>query len=214
VPLIQKNIESLGFRFSDIKILLTNQGHYDHVAGMAQIHKLTGAKMMIHKGDADVVSDGGATDYVFGGNGPTFEPVEVGRVLRNGDLIKLGGTSVQLLHHPGHTKGASSFLFTTKDEKREWKILIVNMPTILSAARIYGMPRYPDIGTDFKKTLASLPTLKFDLWLAAHASQFKLHEKRKEGDAYRPEVFSDQKGFDEAIGGLQKEYERRLNTDK
>src|SRR5687768_13216225 len=67
VPMIQKNIESLGFQFSDIKILLTSQGHYDHVAGMARIHKLTGAKMMVHKGDADVLSDGGASDYVFGG---------------------------------------------------------------------------------------------------------------------------------------------------
>jgi metallo-beta-lactamase class B len=214
VPMIKKNIESLGFRFSDIKILLTNQGHYDHVAGMAQIHKLTGAKIMIHKGDSDVLRDGGASDYVFGGNGATFEPVEVSRVLRDGDLIKLGETSIQLLHHPGHTKGASSFLFTTKDEFREWRILVANMPTILSAARIYGMPRYPDIGPDFKKTLSSLPTLEFDLWVAAHASQFKLHEKRKEDEEYRPEAFADHVGFNEAIGELQKEYERRLQTDK
>lgn len=214
VPMIQKNIESLGYKFSDIKILLTNQAHYDHIGGMAEIQRVTGAEMMIHKGDAEVARDGGASDYIFGTNGPTFEPIKVSRELRDDDLIKLGETSLQILHHPGHTKGASSFLFTTRDENREWRVLIVNMPSILSSARIYGMPRYPDIGNDFKKTLASLPTLKFDLWLAAHASQFNLNDKRKAGDAYRPEAFTDQAGFDNAVRYLYTEYERRMKTDK
>jgi len=69
VPMIRSHIEALGFKFLDIKILLATHGHFDHVAGMAEIKKLTGAKMMIESGDAQILSDGGNSDYVFGGKG-------------------------------------------------------------------------------------------------------------------------------------------------
>src|SRR3954454_7234 len=75
-PQIKKNIEALGFKFSDIKILLTTQAHYDHVAAMAAIKKQTGAQMMVDEKDAAVLTDGGSSDYALGGNGSTFEPVK------------------------------------------------------------------------------------------------------------------------------------------
>lgn len=40
VPAIRSNIEKLGFKFSDIKLLLATHGHWDHVAGMAEIKVL------------------------------------------------------------------------------------------------------------------------------------------------------------------------------
>src|SRR5436190_15807254 len=52
VNMIKSNVESLGFKFSDIKILLATHAHFDHVAGMADIKEMTGAKMMINKRDA------------------------------------------------------------------------------------------------------------------------------------------------------------------
>jgi len=76
VPLIKKNIEQVGFKFSDIKILLTTQAHFDHVAGMADVKKRTGAKMMVDYKDAKVLADGGASDYFMGGEGPMFIPVK------------------------------------------------------------------------------------------------------------------------------------------
>ncbi len=214
VPVLKKNIEELGFKFADIKILLTNQAHYDHVAGMAEIKKATGAKMMVQEGDVQVLTDGGSSDYAFGDNGATFKSVKVDRVLHDGDVVELGDTRLDVLHHPGHTKGATSFILNTKDEVRSWKVLIVNIPSILSAARIYGMPRYPKIGDDYKKTLASLKTIQFDIWVAAHASQFKLHEVRKEGAPYRPEAFADKKAFNESISWIQNAYDQRLIDEK
>src|SRR3954471_2009978 len=56
---IKKNIETLGFKFNDIKILLTTQAHFDHMGAMATIKKTTGARMMIDEGDAPVAADGG-----------------------------------------------------------------------------------------------------------------------------------------------------------
>src|SRR5688572_21741771 len=56
VPMIKKNMEQLGFKMADIKILLTTQAHFDHVAGMADIKKQTGAKMLVDEKDAQVLA--------------------------------------------------------------------------------------------------------------------------------------------------------------
>src|SRR5689334_15976532 len=101
---IKNNIEALGFKFPDIKILLTTQAHYDHVAAMAAIKKQTGAQMMVDEKDAAVLADGGSSDYALGGHGSSFQPVKADRLLHDGDTIQLGDMQLIMLHHPGHTK--------------------------------------------------------------------------------------------------------------
>lgn len=211
---IRKSVESLGFKFSDIKILLATHAHYDHVAAMAEIRRATGAKMMIHEADAQVLADGGKSDFIFGGAHSFFTGVPADRLLKDGDVLHLGDTEIKVLHHPGHTKGATSFLVDTKDDKRSWKVLVVNMPTILSETRIYGMPAYPSVGKDYGYTLASLKKLQFDLWVSSHASQFGLHENRKEGDPYRPEAFGNRDAYDAVVKDLQQAYDDRLKSEK
>lgn len=213
-PLIRKNVEALGFKFSDIKILLTTQAHYDHVAGLAEIKMMTGAQLMVHEGDAQVLADGGASDFALKGKDIMFEPIKAERLLYDGDTIQMGETKLLALHHPGHTKGATSFLVDVKDEERSWKVLIVNMPSILTQTRLSGMPAYPNVGKDYAYTLKSLSKLQFDLWVSSHAGQFSMHDKRKPGDPYRPEVFEDRAGYKATVNSLQLEYNRRLNSEK
>ena len=74
--MIRSHVESLGFRFSDIRILLATHAHYDHVGAMAAVKKITGAQMMINEKDAQVMADGGNSDYLFGGKGNLFTPVK------------------------------------------------------------------------------------------------------------------------------------------
>ncbi len=123
-PMLKANVETLGFKFKDIKILLTMQAHYDHMGAMAAIKQLTGAKMMIDEKDLGVMEDGGSSDYALGGNGSTYKPVKADRLLQNGDTVKLGDMHLVMLHHPGHTKGSCSFLFDVKDDQRSYRILI------------------------------------------------------------------------------------------
>jgi metallo-beta-lactamase class B len=209
VPMIRSHIEALGFRFSDIKILLATHAHFDHVGAMSEIKKITGAKMMINENDAPVLTDGGNSDFVFGGKGSTFQPVKADRLLHGNDTIKLGGMQIAALHHPGHTKGACSFLFDIKDEHRTYRVLIANMPSILDGVKP-GMAAYPDVAKDYAYTLDAMKKLQFDIWLASHASQFGLHQKYKPGDGYHPDVFIDRQGYDTALGDLQKTYLEKL----
>ncbi|MDB5287298.1 MAG: bla [Mucilaginibacter sp.] len=211
-PMIKANMEALGFNLADTKILLTTQAHHDHMGAMAVIKKLTGAKMMVDEKDADVVADGGNSDYAFGGKGSTYEAVKVDRLLHNGDTIKLGNMQLVMLHHPGHTKGSCSFLFNVEDKQRQYKVLIANMPTIVTDKSFSGIPGYPDIAKDYAYTLDAMKKLSFDIWLSSHASQFGLHTKHKPGDGYSPAAFMDRKGYDEEIRDLQNEFSKKLKS--
>lgn len=209
-PLIKAGIEALGFTFTDIKILLTTQAHYDHMGAMAAIKKSTGAKMMVDEKDAEVMEDGGRSDYALGGDKSTYAPLKADRLLHNGDTVALGGMQLVMLHHPGHTKGSCSFLFDVKDERRSYKVLIANMPTIVSEKNFADIPAYPDIAKDYAYTFDAMKNLSFDIWLSSHASQFDLHLKHKRGDGYNPAAFMDRKGYDAAISDLQKKFSRKM----
>jgi metallo-beta-lactamase class B len=207
---IKENIKTLGFNFSDTKILLNTQAHYDHLGAMAAIKKQTKAKLLVNEKDAAEVKSGGSTDYALGGNSSTFEPLTPNRLLHNGDTIKLGNIQLIMLHHPGHTKGSSSFLFTVTDEKKPYKVLIANMPTIVTDSSFTAIPSYTTIAADYAYTLKAMKNISFDIWLASHASQFKLHTKHKPGDAYNPAAFIDQAGYDASINDLQKDYDEKM----
>jgi metallo-beta-lactamase class B len=210
VKQIKKNIKKLGFKFSDTKILLNTQAHYDHMGAMAAIKKKTGAKLMINEKDADVAKDGGHSDYALGGKGSTFEPVTPDQLLHDGDTVSLGNIKLVMLHHPGHTKGSCSFLFTVNDQQKPYKVLIANMPTIVTDSSFAAIPNYADIATDYAYTLKAMKNISFDIWVASHASQFKLHTKHQPNDAYNPTAFIDRAGYDATINDLQKDYEEKM----
>ncbi len=211
-PLIRAHVKALGFSFEDIKILLATHAHFDHVGAMADIKKQTGAQMMINAKDAAVLADGGNSDYVLGGKGSTFTPVKADNLLYDHDTLGIGDMQIVMLHHPGHTMGASSFIFDVKDKEKTYRVLIANMPSILDETKLTGMPGYPNVGKDYAYTLKAMKGLQFDLWFSSHASQFQLHKKHKPGDAYNPEAFSDRAGYDAALNELEKVYHKKLSS--
>jgi metallo-beta-lactamase class B len=210
---IVTNIKALGFRISDTKILLTTQAHFDHLGAMAAIKKITKAKMMVDEGDATVVADGGLSDYDLKGDVRTFRSVKVDRVLHNGDSIKLGNIKLTILHHPGHTKGSCSYLFDVKDNNRSYRVLIANMPTIVTDKKFSDIPSYPGIAKDYVYTLKAMKNLTFDIWLASHGAQFDLINKHKPGSPYDPAVFADKKNYYDQIDELQAEYDKKIAAE-
>lgn len=207
---IRQNVRSLGFRFQDIKVLLTNHVHFDHVGGMQEIWKNTNAQMMVNEHDADVLLDGGSSDFALGGRGCMFKPLKADRLLHDLDTIKLGGTQVIAMRHPGHTKGATSFRVEVKDKTNTYRVLIANMPSVIDEMELPTMHSYPGIGKDFAYTFGELKKQEFDLWFAAHCSQFGMHTKHKPGDKYNPEAFRDQRGYDSMVNTLEAKYLKRM----
>jgi len=209
--LIQSSIEALGFDFSDIEILLTTQAHWDHVASLAEIKRLTGARMLAHQDDVAVLEDGGSSDFRFpGGREPFFEPVAVDRQLQHGDTVELGGTVLTLHHHPGHTRGASSFTFETDADGETYSVLVVNMATINPGVKMLGMPSYAEIGEDYAATLDAQKQLEADIWVSSHTGHFDLHDKFTPGDSYDPTRFMDPQGYGAKIELYQQRYLAQL----
>lgn len=215
VPLIKTSIETLGLNFNDIKILLTTQAHWDHVGGLAEIKRITGAQMFALEDDAPVLEDGGSSDYKYPqGRDAVFEPVKVDNILSDGDVIELGDFRLNVYHHPGHTKGASSYSFTTSIGNTNYSVLIVNMGTINTGVTVSGMPGYESIQEDFRETFISQLELSPDIYVSAHAGHFDLHEKYKLGDTYDPTRFIDPDGYVEKIKYYQKIYLDMLEEER
>ena len=215
VPAIRANIEALGFKFSDIKVLLATHGHWDHVAAMAEIRRLTGATMMMHEDDAELLETGGGYDFRFPkGRGAIYEPIKVDRRLKDGEKVRLGEVELTLHHHPGHTKGASSFTYTTQEGGRKYDVLIVNMGTINPGVNVGFMPGFPKISEAYSTTLAKQKQMKPDIWVSSHAGHFDLHEKYKPGDKYDPNRFVDPKGYLAKIELYEKRYQEQLQKDR
>src|SRR5687768_7868136 len=64
---ISEGIRTLGFKLEDVKFLLTTQAHFDHVAALAELKKLAGARVLASEGDAALLESGGKGDYLFAG---------------------------------------------------------------------------------------------------------------------------------------------------
>jgi len=210
---IRAGIESLGFQLEDVKVLLTMQAHWDHTAALAEIKQLTGAEMWATADDAPVLRDGGFSDPHFGGK-PTFKPVEVERILKDGETISLGDAKLKVVETPGHTRGSVSYTMTVRENGRDYNVGIINMNSINPGKRFQTDPTYPEIISDFEHTFAVQKELPVDVYVSAHASQYDLHDKFKPGDPYNPDRFVDPEGYLRKVQSYEDAYRKYLASEK
>jgi metallo-beta-lactamase class B len=204
---IKASVEQLGFAMRDVKILTATHGHWDHVAGVAELKKMTGATLVISELDKELLESGGKADFRWGDTpSARFAPVKVDRTFKDAETILLGGTILTAHHHPGHTKGATSFTTDVRENGKTYRVIIANLGSINPGVRVTGMPAYPGIEQDYARTFKAQKAMAIDIFLASHASQFGLHDKYKPGDAYTPDRFVDPAGFLAAVAELEKTY--------
>lgn len=211
--LIRQNMASLGFDLSDVRILLQQQAHWDHTAALAEIKQLTGAQMWATAKDTRILEDGGFSDPHFGGE-QSFEPVEVDKILHGGDVIELGDVQLTVHEHPGHTEGSSSYSMVVNENGRDYKVLIANMGTINPGKKMIVDPTYAGVSDDFATTYRRQKAMDVDVWVAAHGSQYNLHDKWQPGQAYDPDTFVDPEGFLAAVERLEDIYLQQLEEER
>ena len=215
-PLIKANIEKLGFKTSDIKIITSTHGHFDHVGDLASFQKdAPGAKTYMSERDAPVLESGGNVDYRRAeGRGIIYDPVKVDVRTKPGDHIKLGNADLTVHQAYGHTPGATSFTYTAQEGGKSYNVLIVNMDGINAGVKLLGSPGYPTIVEDFANTLKDQATYKPDIWVSSHAGQFNLHQVYKPGDPYNPARFGDLAAYRAKIDGYMKAYRKQLAEEQ
>lgn len=212
---IKASVEQLGFNLADTKILTATHGHFDHVAGMAELKRMTGARLIVSEQDRELLESGGKVDFRWGDTpGARFDPVKVDATFKDSDTIALGGTVLTAHHHPGHTKGATSFTLNVQEGGKTYRVVIANMGSINPGVTVSSMAKYPTIAEDYARTFKAQKDMAIDVWLASHAAQFRLHDKYKPGDAFNPERFVDPQGFRASVESLEKTYQDQMARER
>ena len=211
VPLIRASVEKLGFKFSDIKILLISHAHWDHDAASDTIKKLTNAKYMVMDADVSVVESGGKTDFQYGNDPKTlYKPTKVDRVLHDGEEVKLGGTVLVAHLTPGHTKGCTTWTFKVADGGKTYNVVIIGSPNVNPGYRLVNNSEYPKIAEDYEKTFKVLKSLPCDLFLGAHGNYFGMENKYPRFKDEGLSVFVDPAGYKEYVEEREEAFKKEL----
>lgn len=185
VPAIEANIKALGFKLSDIKILLNSHAHFDHAGGLAAMKRDTGAKLDAMEGDVWALENGkhfGDQNYVG-----TFPPVKVDRHLNDGDKVSLGGVTMTAVLTAGHTQGCTTWTTTVRLKSG---VKSVVFPCSLSVAgnKLYGNKTYPGIVADYRASFKRLGAMKADIVLTAHPELSDVMARKASGKWLTPNL--------------------------
>jgi metallo-beta-lactamase class B len=160
VPTIQKSVEQLGFKFSDIKILLGNHAHGDHQEGDALVKQLTGAQVMAMAEDVpalQAIKPGGKE-----------HPID--KILHDGDSVTLGGTALVAHLTAGHTRGCTTWTMKAPEGGRTYNVVFscsLRSPAVLT----------PPIVDEFNRSFKLVRSLPCDVPLGDHPAQYNLQGK-------------------------------------
>jgi metallo-beta-lactamase class B len=209
--MIEGNIAKLGFKPADVKILLNTHAHFDHSGGLADLKADTGAKLYAAAGDRQALETGtyvGSEDV----KAFDFKPVKVDVVLKDGQQVSLGGTTLTAHMTPGHSGGCTTWTFplTVDGAKRQ---ALLYCSTSVAANRLVSKakgPQYPGIVADYQKSFAKLKTLKADVFLAPHAEQFGLAAKRAKLPVANPNPFVDPSELQKVVAASEAAFRTEL----
>jgi metallo-beta-lactamase class B len=177
VRTIEKSVEQLGFKFSDVKILLGNHAHGDHQEGDALVKELTGAQVVTMAEDLPALKE----------IKPGGKEHPVDRVLHDGDSVTLGGTTLVAHLTAGHTRGATTW--TTKATEGGKSYDVVLYSSVRSPATLT-----PPVIEEFKHSFEFIRSLPCDVPLGDHPAEYNMQEKYAKLKAGGPNPFIDPAG--------------------
>src|SRR5215469_10189119 len=164
VPVIRASVEKLGFKFSDIKILIAGHAHPDHVGGDALVKELTGAQVVVGRVDAPRTKE-----FRPGGK---EHPID--RLVDDGDTVTLGGSTLTAHMMPGHTRGCLAWSTNLKENGKTYYAFI---ECSLNGQFLQSLDNYPGMLDDFRATYRKARLFPVELWVSSHASFYNMADK-------------------------------------
>lgn len=117
LPFIEEGIEDLGMDPADIKYVLVTHAHFDHAGGARYFQDKYGARVAMMEADWDLAA--GKPDF------REYPRPMRDVVLKDGDTLSLGDTTITFYHTPGHTLGVSSMQFTVYDQGEPYEAFVM-----------------------------------------------------------------------------------------
>lgn len=167
-PLIEANIRTLGFHVRDIKWILNSHAHADHAGGIAALQRDSGAQVLASAAGARQMALGGADrDDPQYGDVPDYPPVRHVRVVRDGEVVRLGGVAITAHYTPGHTPGSTAWTWPSCAGGRCLRMAYADSLTPISAPgfRFSDDPRRV---AAFRQAIATVAALPCDILLTPH----------------------------------------------
>jgi metallo-beta-lactamase class B len=184
-PQIERNVAALGFNMKDVKLLLNSHAHFDHAGGLAELKRISGARMIASRQDAPALMDGDKDDFAWPGT-VSFPSVHVDRIVADGESLTLGEIAMTAHLTPGSTS--------------------------VPGYQLIGNSKYPNIVANYEQTFRALRSLPCEVFLGSHGAFFDLTAKHRALErGVKPNPFIDPDGYRSFIDGTEHEFRRRLS---
>lgn len=210
---IKNSVAKLGFKIADIKIMLSSHAHFDHIEGHAAMQRATGAQVMAMVGDAEAL-ESGHDNSALGALG--WEPVKVARVLKHGDTVSLGGTTLRALHVPGHTQGGTTWITTVEDGGRQYTVAFLTGNTPNGGVPLFNNPRHKSVVEDARRSFKTLKAEKQpDIVLVGHPQAMFANtmERMREGQRPHP-LLNGAEAWTKQLANGEAGFEKRVAEER
>ena len=167
VPVLKASVEKLGFKFTDIRILLGSHAHGDHMEGDAMVKEMSGAQVYAMAEDVPALQ----------AMKPGGKPHPIDRIIHDGDQVSLGGTTLTAHLTPGHTKGCTTWTLKAEEDGKSYDVVIVGSAGVNPGVKLVNNTEYPNIVDDFIHTFQTLRLLHCDVPLGSHPAMYKMAAK-------------------------------------
>jgi len=167
VPLIFAAVEKLGFKYSDIKIVLGSHDHADHMEGDALVKQMTGAQVMAMQEDLPALQR----------IRPGHKPHPVDKVLHDADRVTLGDATLVAHLTPGHTRGCTTWTMKATENGRTYDVVIVGSMGVNPGFILVDNKETPQIAEEYQRGFKVLRALPCDIPLASHPAMYDLGAK-------------------------------------
>ena len=168
---IDENIRKVGFRTADIRLILNSHAHYDHAGGIAALQRASGAVVAASPSGARALEQGGPTaddpQFALAGKFPAVAKV---RVIKDGEVLRVGDLAVTAHFTPGHTPGATTWSWRSCEGSSCKDIVYADSLNAVSAPgfRFSGDQKHPGIVEAFRRSIAKVAALPCDVLLTVH----------------------------------------------
>lgn len=187
---IDRHIRALGFKTTDVKLILTSHGHFDHVGGVNALQRYTGATVLASVNTARALELGAPVpEDPQAPRGPEeyFPKVQNIRIVRDGESVSLGDVTVTAHYVPGHTPGATTWTWRSCEGARCLNIVYADSISSISndGFRFTGDATHPSLVDSFRASIQKVAALPCDILISTHPSVSGLDERVKKRAAMR-----------------------------